>query len=71
MTATDELNDKKNQVCDRCGEQLSDINWWTAGVYDRFGGDKYRLCDDCAGQVRFAMNAVMELKGHIGGVMMR
>lgn len=58
-------------VCARCGKQLNPVNWWTAGVYDRFGGDKYKLCDECAEQVKFAMQAVIEMKGDVGGVMMR
>ena len=58
-------------VCAKCGKQLNPVNWWTAGVYDRFGGEKYKLCDECAEQVKFAMQAVIEMKGNVGGVMMK
>ena len=58
-------------VCAKCGKPLSDFNWWTAGVYDRFGGEKYKLCDECAEQVKFAMQAVIEMNGNVGGVMMK
>lgn len=55
-------------TCAKCGKQLNPVNWWTAGVYDRFGGEKYKLCDECAWQVKFAMQAVIKMKGNVGGV---
>lgn len=52
-------------VCARCGKQLGLVNWWTAGVFDRYGGDKHKLCGECAEQVKFAMDAVIEMKGDV------
>lgn len=58
-------------TCAKCGKQLNPVNWWTAGVYDRFGGEKYKLCDECAHQVKFAMKAVIEMSGEVEGVISR
>lgn len=42
------MNDK-NHVCERCGKPLSDINWWTFGLFNRWDeGVKMKLCDSCA-----------------------
>lgn len=65
------MTNATDYTCAKCGKQLNPVNWWIAGVYDRFGGEKHKLCDECAEQVRFAMQAVIEMKGHVGGVMMR
>ena len=65
------MTSAKDYTCDKCGKQLNLVNWWTAGVYDRFSGEKYKLCDECAEQVKFVMQAVIEMKGDVGGVMMK
>lgn len=65
------MTSSTDYTCAKCGKPLNPVNWWTAGVYDRFGGEKHKLCDECAEQARFAMQAVIEMKGHVGGVMMR
>lgn len=52
-------------VCAKCGKQLDPVNWWTAGVYDRFGGRKYKLCKLCAMEVSFAMQAVIASKDEV------
>jgi len=49
-------------TCAKCGKRLNPVNWWTAGVYDRFDGEKYKLCDECAEQVKFAMQAVIDMR---------
>ena len=64
------MNDSSH-VCAKCGKQLDPVSWWTAGVYDRYTGEKFKLCTECAHDVRFAMQAVIESKGRVGGVVMR
>jgi len=51
----------KNHVCARCGTSLSDINWWTFGLRDRWDeGERVKLCDSCA---REAKEFVMQMSG--------
>lgn len=41
------MTNTKHHVCAKCGEPLNPVNWWTAGVTDRFGGQTFKLCDTC------------------------
>ena len=49
-----------NHVCDRCGKPLDPVNWWTAGVTDRYGGSKWKLCGDCAAYVEDAIRKAVK-----------
>lgn len=55
-----------NHICAKCGKQLNPANWWTAGVYDRFGGEKHKLCNECAEQVSIVLtDALNEVADNI------
>ena len=60
-----------NHVCAKCGKPLNPMNWWTAGVTDRFGGQTFKLCEPCAMSVSFAVQSVIAMDGEVGGVVMK
>ena len=41
------MTSAKPHVCAKCGKPLNPVNWRTAGVTDRFGGQTFKLCDTC------------------------
>lgn len=57
-----------DHTCAKCGKQLNPVNWWTAGVYDRYVGEMYKLCNECAEQVKFVMQTVIETDGDVEAV---
>ena len=52
-------NNATEHVCAKCGNQLNPINWWTASVTDRYGGQTFKLCKPCAMSVSSAMQAAV------------
>jgi len=67
------MNDSNatEHVCAKCGNPLNPVNWWTASVVDRHGGQTFKLCKPCAMSVSFAMQAVVSMDGEVGGVVMK
>ena len=52
-----------DHVCAKCGKALDPVNWWTAGVTDRFGGQTFKLCNLCAMAVSFGVQAMVKGDG--------
>lgn len=64
-------NRTTEHVCAKCGKQLDPVNWWTASVIDRYGGQSFKLCKPCAESVSFAMQSAISMGDEVGGVTMR
>ena len=51
-------------ICNKCGEPLNPVNWWTVRIGDRFMSSTYKLCDKCAELVDDTMRSMIG-KGHV------
>lgn len=53
----------KNHICAICGKALSDFNWWTFGLRNRWDeGKRVKLCDSCAMEAEELQDKMEELE---------
>ena len=48
-----------DHTCDKCGEPLYPINWWTVRIGGRFVSRTYKLCDKCSALVDYTMRSMI------------
>ena len=48
-----------DHTCDKCGEPLDPINWWTVRIGGRFVSRTYKLCDKCSALVDYTMRSMI------------